>query len=343
MSKVTKSQSEVYVSKCLIIGDPHLKASSMSLAKDFLSWIEKLVTELKPDFVINLGDTFHTHNVIRSEVMALVSNHIEAMASLATYIILVGNHDMAHHKAPEVHAWLPFVGKFPKVKIVDKLFTLNGMAFLPYIDDVAECQATLNQALAKSKFVFCHQTFKGANFGFLEAKDGVVVPDGFDGLIVSGHIHKGQRLGNVWYPGTPFAQEASDADQDKGVYLLDTNSGEVVFFESPLPRWMTYKAGVNNFEQVIETMNKRDRNHVVLMGTSSELSALVDSLRFKELKKEYNFSVRKQPVSQDGGARVARSVSTLEAAVVDYINSIYQGSVDREALKSRCLEALNRG
>lgn len=331
------------MSKCLIIGDPHLKASSISLARDFLSWIERLTAEQKPDFVINLGDTFHTHNVIRSEVMALVTDHVNAMASMSKYIILVGNHDMAHHKASDVHAWLPFVDKLKNVRIVDKPLAVNSLMFIPYIDDVNQCQAVINDAALKAKIIFCHQTFKGANFGFLEAKDGVVVPEGFGGLIVSGHIHKGQRLGNLWYPGTPFAQEASDADQAKGVYLLDTASGEADFFEAPLPRWMTYKANVNNFEQVIETMSKRDRNHVVLIGTSSELSALVDSSRFKELKKEYNFSVRKQPVSQDGGARVARSVSTLEAAVVDYINSIYQGSVDREALKSRCLEALNRG
>ncbi len=331
------------MSKCLIIGDPHLKASSIGLARDFLIWIENLTKEEKPDFVVNLGDTFHTHNVIRSEVMALVTEHVSAMSSMCKYIVLVGNHDMAHHKASEVHAWLPFVRKVKNLFIIDKPTIIDGFSFIPYIDDVAECQAALNDAANKTDLIFCHQTFKGANFGFLKAKDGVVPPEGFAGSIVSGHIHKGQRMGNIWYPGTPFAQEASDADQKKGVYFLHTDTGESDFFESPLPRWMTYKVTVNNFEQVIETMSKPDRNHVVLLGTSSELSALVDTSRFKKLKKEYNFSVRKQPVLQDGGARVARSVSTLEAAVVDYISSIYQGSVDREALKSRCLEALNRG
>lgn len=331
------------MSKCLIIGDPHLKASSMSLAKDFLSWIERLVAEQKPDFVVNLGDTFHTHNVIRSEVMALVTDHVASMVSMTTYIVLVGNHDMAHHKAPEVHAWLPFVDKFTQLKIVDKPLSTNGISFLPYIDDVSTCQDKLNNLSKSSKTIFCHQTFRGANFGFLEAKDGVVAPEGYEGLIVSGHIHKGQKMGRVWYPGTPFAQEASDADQAKGVYLLDLKTGEATFFESPLPRWVTYKATANDFAKIAESMRKGDRNHLVLTGTSSELSALVDTSRFKELKREYNFSVRKQPMSQDRGVKVARNVSTLEAAVVDYIDNIYQGNVDRNTLKSKCLEALNRG
>lgn len=328
------------LSTLLIIGDPHLKVSNMSNVKLFLEWILSVVASHDIDLVINLGDTQHTHNVVRSEIMTLITEHVKDITSFIPYVILVGNHDMAHHKTPDIHAWIPFMHGYKNLHIVDKLKIIDGISFMPYIDSVIDFQVALDKAMSKSDLIFCHQTFRDANYGFITAKEGSVVPSNYNGLIVSGHVHKTQTLGPVWYPGTPFAQESTDHNETKGIYLLDTLSREVTFIKSPLPQWVTVRATISDYEQVIQGMDKSNKNHLVLVGSSPELKALMDIRNFKELKKEYGFSVKKQVNAESDTAKSTKRTSTLEGAITDYIDNIYKGDVDKDTLKAQCLEAL---
>jgi DNA repair exonuclease SbcCD nuclease subunit len=327
----------------LVIGDPHLKSSSQQACVKFLLWLQEIIIQVKPDYVVILGDTFHTHNIIRSEVMALIDAHLRWIQANyhGIYYILVGNHDMAHHKTPEIHAWLPYKNVHSKVVIVDSpLHLVNNISYLPYIDSHEEFNNQLDLAMMQSDLIFCHQTFRGANFGFITTKEGAQIPTNYAGQIISGHIHKGQDLGCVWYPGTPFAQEASDHNEIKGIYLYDHSTKKRTFFKSPLPQWVTCKATAATFEAVIASMDKSNKNHLVIEGPGLEVNAVVDSKRFKELKKEFNFTVKKQSTSSIKSSKILKKVNTVEDAVVEYIDRIYSGTVDKSQLKSKCLASL---
>lgn len=327
--------------RLLIIGDPHLKVANQALVIRFLNWVQETVAKLKPDVVCNLGDTFHTHNVVRTEIMNLVDSHLSWMeAAQVPYYILVGNHDMAHHKTPEIHAWKPFVNKYDWVNIVEEPLFVGQMGFMPYIDDPKVFQEQLDVAMDMVPLIFCHQTFRGADFGFIKTKEGALVPENYGGQIISGHIHKAQRLGCVWYPGTPFAQEASDHNEMKGIYLYETISKTVEFIPSPLPQWVTSRANPANFVEVISKMNKDNKNHLVIEGPGPEVNAAVDSKLFHDLKKEYGFSVKKESTSTDKTGKTFRKVTTVEDAVVEYIDRIYDGTVDKARLKVKCLAVL---
>ena len=64
------------MSRILFIGDPHLKINRFDLATKFLTWLDALIEKEKPDLVVNLGDTFDTHAVLRSEVMNIFMAHV---------------------------------------------------------------------------------------------------------------------------------------------------------------------------------------------------------------------------------------------------------------------------
>lgn len=330
------------MSRILIIGDPHLKASNLNNVKLFLSWIGEVVSAKKPDMVVFLGDMFHTHAVIRSEIMALVTDHVLLLSKHAECFILVGNHDMASHRTPDLHAWIPFKNGYHNLHIIDAMTSIDAISYLPYIDSHEDFDNQLSKAMSESDLIFCHQTFRDANFGFITAKEGTTVPSDYDGLIIAGHIHKQQQIAPVWYPGTPYAQEASDADEVKGINLLNTVTGNIEFIRSPLPQWVNTVATMSDYESMVLSMVKSDKNHLVLTGPAPELAALMDTRRFKELKKEYGFSVKKQPSlgNSDNSCNRLKSVTTLESSVVQYIDTIYDGDVDREALKAKCLEVL---
>lgn len=325
----------------LIIGDPHFKVSAIQQVRKFIEWLHTIVLDRKPDFVVNLGDTFHTHNVIRSEIMAVVAAHVKWMEKYTEYYILVGNHDMAHHKTPEIHAWLPFIGIYDMAHIIAQPLSGNGLGFLPYIDDPEVFEQNLRSFAEKGvKTVFCHQTFIGANYGFMTSPDGVAIPDWYDGEIVSGHVHKEQQLGPVWYPGTPYAQEATDNNMTKGIYLYDTVSRAKELIVSPMPRWITVKIAPSGFTEAVMRMNREDRNHIVLQGASAEVNALLASREFQDAKKSVGFSVKKELNDGAFQSRTVKRTASLQDAVVEYVDRIYDGTVDKNRLKEKCLSAL---
>jgi hypothetical protein len=87
-------------------------------------------------------------------------------------------------------------------------------------------------------------------------------------------------------------------------------------------------------------MDKANKNHLVIEGPGPEVNAVVESKLFKELKKEYGFSVKKESTSSSKSSKSIRKVSTVEDAVVEYVDRIYDGAADKAQLKSKCLAAL---
>jgi DNA repair exonuclease SbcCD nuclease subunit len=96
------------------------------------------------------------------------------------------------------------------------------MGFLPYYSNPEEFVDAANKLASYGiQTLFCHQTFQGSQF-----ENGFYAPEGIDQnlvqvpYIVSGHIHKNQRLGKVLYPGTPKWDTLSDANETKGIWVL---------------------------------------------------------------------------------------------------------------------------
>ena len=155
------------MSKIMVIGDPHLKTSNIKSVEVFFGWILDIVRIQKPDSIVYLGDMFHTHNIVRSEIMTLVTKHIKELTKSVPCYILLGNHDLAHPKTPDIHAWIPFMQGYDNLYIIDKLIFVDGNCYLPYIDSQDEFQIELDKAMSSSDLIFCHQTFRDANFGFI--------------------------------------------------------------------------------------------------------------------------------------------------------------------------------
>ena len=92
------------MSKILFIGDPHLKINNFEQSMSFLTWIEKVIDEVNPDIVCNLGDTFDTHAVVRSELISEFKMHVERITAKRPYWYVLGNHDQYKPKDAKYHA-----------------------------------------------------------------------------------------------------------------------------------------------------------------------------------------------------------------------------------------------
>ena len=341
--------------KVLFCGDKHLKINRFDLAKQFLSWLNETIEQYKPDLYVCLGDDLDTHSVVRSEILTELRYHFDKVLSLNIPIVyVVGNHDCFKPSDMKYHALQSMIGLDPNLHIVDRIQNLHGMTFVPYVHKPED--------FPKQTLPICvaHQTFKGADFGDITTKDGVDASSvaGAE-IIISGHIHKRQRLApsinggpEVIYCGSPFSQSASDINQVKGVSIFDTASYAEEFIVCPLPTWRGAKyelsqsfSAVDMHEELMQTLNDIDHWVVEISGPKAEVIGYLGSKNGKSLTIGRNLKIK--TIFTDKEKRQIRIAATSLCSIVsEFIDKVYQGSIDKETLKLKAKEiseSLNNG
>lgn len=320
----------------MFVGDPHLKINRFDLATKFLAWLDALIAKEKPDLVVNLGDTFDTHAVIRSEVMNLFMAHVYRTLSLnIEYVYLLGNHDMYKPNDSKYHAMLPYKDKIKGLHVIDKTQDLFGMTFVPYQADGSKFPTTT------LPICVAHQTFLGADYGPIRATEGVD-PASINGaeLIISGHIHtKSILAGRVHYVGSPFSQSAADVDQVKGITIVDTSTYGQTFYQNPLPSWRrcSIVVSVDNTIEVIHQIVKQDisesKDHWVLEleGPKAEIVGYLGSEEYIKAIKGVDVKVKTKYTDKEK-KKLSIESKDMNYIISQYISKVYNGSLPKENL-----------
>jgi len=330
----------------LFIGDMHLRINKFSLALEFLTWLNKFIEEQKPDLVVNLGDSLDTHAIIRSEVINELMNHIYHVIDLEIpYVYVVGNHDYYLPKDSKYHALLPFKDKITNFFVVDKPQDLFGMTFIPYLPN--------GEDFPKKTQPICvaHQTFLGADYGPVNALEGVDANSVSADIIISGHIHKKHNLGKVFYVGSPYSQDASDANQIKGISTFNTNTFEFSFTQTPMPSWRSVNLEISSstsvdvvHELLIQaTADKIKGNHylIELTGPKAEVVAYLESSRYLKLVKDLSISL-KTVFTDKKHKKVSINSISMEQILSEFVDKVYDGNLDKDKVLKRAIEVLGQ-
>ena len=208
----------------LYIGDMHAKADELDECHALHRLILDTVAKHKPDRIVYLGDQYHTHAIVNTDVQAFWLWAFDSLAGQNVFA-LVGNHDKpgdrnSQSSAMQVHT--------KQVRVVDSPVVDGKTLFLPYYHDL-EALVSAAQAHPECDELVCHQTFEGAKYegGFFAkgAVDQNLVPQK---RIISGHIHSPAQLGKVWYPGSPRWFTIADANVERFLYLIDGDNVEAI-------------------------------------------------------------------------------------------------------------------
>lgn len=219
--------------KNLVIGDPHIRVQDLEEADRLYELIAKTAQEQEVDVITFMGDLFHTHALVHVEVMVWWRDTLEALAARWPVIVVKGNHDGPQEDRAGVHALVSL--EMENVTIVAEPTKLHGMLFVPFIRDDASF-VNVCRKNADLPVMYCHQEFNGCKYdnGFY-SKVGVdpdLIPQT---LVISGHIHTGQEFGKVWYVGAPRWMTASDANQDRFLWVVEHDDAGSVTKRSPFP------------------------------------------------------------------------------------------------------------
>lgn len=327
--------------KILFIGDPHLRMSNFEQSVAFLRWVEEQANIHQPDIVCNLGDTFHDHAVLRSELLKEFQDHIHniTLGTNMEYWYVLGNHDQYKPKDSKYHALQTF--NIPNFIVFDKITEVgDDITVVPYVQEFSDFPTQTKS------ICITHNTFIGADYGFKREDCGINADKVSADIIISGHIHKRQTFGSVTYPGTPFSHSASDVDQTKGLLLFETSTLAQTFIESPFPKWRGIEFEVaqdnplSNLHDLLKTeLNEEDKWIVKASGPKVELAAYFKSKQYLTLIKGKKVVSKAIPTDKNK-QKIQIKATSIENIMGEYIDKIYDGSLDKQLILQKTLDII---
>ncbi len=275
----------------LIIGDPHFKTSNVLETEEMTKRIISIAKEIKPDFIVNLGDTLDRHDLINIKPLVQATNFMEDLSKIAPVYMLIGNHDRPNN-SDFLTKFHPFIGlkSMPNITIVDTIIIreIKGykFTFAPYVSNGRLVEALNNKTKNDwmvSDIIFAHQELRGAKMGHIISENGDEWLDEYP-YMISGHLHDKQELKNAYYPGTPISHGFADT-QDKAISVLTLNKGskKIDRYDLGLPKKKIIKVTYADLKTVVIP----DNTHVklVITGTDAEIQSLKSQLKSNNMLK----------------------------------------------------------
>lgn len=273
----------------LIIGDPHFKTGNPLETVPMTKEVVSVARRLKPDAIINLGDTLDRHESIHVNPLERATQFMYELSEIAPLYILIGNHDRPNN-SNFLTTEHPFnaLKMWPGTTVVDKVIsvTIKGLKFtmVPYVPPgrFQEALNTLPDSTIGIRAIIAHQEFKGAKMGAIRSEVGDIWPLSSP-LVISGHVHDYDRLQpNMIYTGTPI-QHAFGDREDKTVSIfrfpiIPTNNDDInsLFTEERVDLKLPKKSLVYlSCEEVVTYIPPEGKMiKIVVRGTREEIKAI---------------------------------------------------------------------
>jgi DNA repair exonuclease SbcCD nuclease subunit len=276
----------------LTIGDPHFRIDNLDDISLYISRIESLVKNEKPNFVVVLGDLLHCHEQIHTTVLNKAYMFINKIRKYTPVYILVGNHDYINNSQflSDNH-WMNALKEWSNVFVVDKGMVYNTpfgkFIFCPYVfpGKFVEALNIIDKDWKTARSIFCHQEFYGCKMGAIISSEG----DKWDAdnpFIISGHIHDKQRIqDNIFYTGSSI-QHAFGESQDKTITMCHFSNNIIVeSVDLNLPRKKIVYMDMDNITEFDPPISN-NKLRITLSASYEELKVFKKSKKYKELIKK---------------------------------------------------------
>ena len=208
--------------------------------EDFVDWFIQESKEAGCETAIFLGDWHHNRNSINLITLDTSIRCLEKLGqAFENFYWFPGNHDLFYKDKRDIHS-SAFGKHIPGVTVVDKVMTEGDVTLVPWLVG----DEWKNISKVKSKYMFGHfelplfymnAMVQMPDHGELQAKHFT-----HQDYVFSGHFHKRQNQGKIWYIGNAFPHNFADTwDDDRGMMVLEWG-GEPTFKSWPdAPKYRT--------------------------------------------------------------------------------------------------------
>ena len=187
--------------RILFYSDLHFSDAHASEAQSAIRCLIRWVGVLKPNLLVNLGDTFHQKDNVSTLTLSLVAESFrelrDSLPSTTIHFGISGNHDIAVRDGSRSAAdvlRLAWVSMAPSGSVLDAFGFKLG--WLGYVEDAAKRQEAI-EAIREADVLFAHAPFLGAKFNAKQSEEGSTALDPSrlgPSLLVVGHYHHPQVL-----------------------------------------------------------------------------------------------------------------------------------------------------
>jgi DNA repair exonuclease SbcCD nuclease subunit len=192
----------------------------------------------KIDTVVVLGDLFHDRQSLGIDVLNAACKFFEETKEQygQQWIVFPGNHDLFLKHSWEITSLVPMRRHLTVIDDV-KTLMLDDQRFivLPFITYEKSYMKVLRRIAERCEPTDKLLTHIGVNGSTLNTcfllKDWSIVS--FEDMpferVYTGHFHSKQRVGNVYYPGSPIPFKFDEGDVAHGFYVYDTEENDHKF------------------------------------------------------------------------------------------------------------------
>jgi UDP-2,3-diacylglucosamine pyrophosphatase LpxH len=187
------------------------------------------------DVLIHLGDLYDNRSQIPINVLNSVDKIISELSDILPIHLLIGNHDIYNKSTNDVNSpkslrWIPNVNIYEKTQTIE----LGGknLTMMPWVERKVDQVKLLKEHSAD--YLFCHSDLNGCRMHLSSVawknKNKIDI-ESFASYekVFSGHIHIRQENKNFKFIGSPYHLDRNDIGDQKGVYILDIESGDEEF------------------------------------------------------------------------------------------------------------------
>jgi len=190
--------------------------------EEFVDWFIQEAKAAGAETCIYLGDWHHNRNSINLITLDTSMRCLEKLgAAFEQFYWFPGNHDLFYKDKREIHS-SAFGKHIPGVTVIDEITTIGDVTLVPWL--IGDEWRDIGKV--KSKYMFGH--FELPLF-YMNAM--VQMPDHGElqavhfehqDYVFSGHFHKRQNRGKIWYIGNAFPHNFADTwDDDRGMMFMD--------------------------------------------------------------------------------------------------------------------------
>jgi DNA repair exonuclease SbcCD nuclease subunit len=265
------------MSKILVFGDLHLDRNKFLPEEEQLSIHRSVVKQIadlasKVDITIFLGDWFNKlSETLPKSVIMESANMIRSISATTPMYMITGNHDMYREKS--------LLTSFNSEYVIPIVIPTNISIGRKEIWLEPYGYATPEEARG---MLFGHFGITGSKVGsgYLNLDEEVPLSklQNFN-LVMCGHYHTRQILNHtrgqiVMHPGSVMAHSFSDSEEDKGVYIIDTDKQTwepegVEFIKIDSPKYITRIANKGNIKEITKEAAIFKNNYRFLVSDDS--------------------------------------------------------------------------
>jgi DNA repair exonuclease SbcCD nuclease subunit len=315
-----------------------------NIALDFAKWASETYKKFGINEIIIPGDIFHNRSFISVETLSVTKKFFDYFKDFTIYIS-TGNHDSFLKESSSINS-ISILDGWDNIHIIDNdpmVLETNyskTIGLIPW--------GTSLDKMPKTDIMFGH--FEINSFymnSYKICEHGFSYNDLFERspIIISGHFHKkdnrSYKNGNITYLGSPYQQNFGDTLDERGIYILDLEKDDFVFFKNEIsPKYFKLKIGEdvseniikNNFISLIVDNNLDEEKIIEYKGKLSALSPKIIRVDYNEKETKIDVLEENKELGTNNLMQsIEEYVETLKPEnkkeVVEYIRMMYNSLI----------------